>query len=258
MGAAIPTPSEVGPRIVGSCLGRNKMTDYYVATLGLTRAEDLYISFRRFVRSDGVCWPLPWAGTWSEAAVVRAAAELNDGVESTAVPKDVVHALATEPAAGRIDGDVGPVVRNSASNRRALVVAARRDIARMEAVEIPLAGDSVRGDEDISKALRTLLPLLGRKENLEDDRLWRLRADLLAALHSDDRRRGLRAVQAVNAIAGGAEATSSEKRIPPRLAHPRPEPGHAKAAILQPPPLPVPQQAPLPDTEVGAKVRDRG
>ncbi len=135
------------------------MTDYYVAALGLTRAEDLYISFRRLVRSDGVCWPLPWAGTWFEAAVVQAAAELNDGVESVAVPKDVVHGIATAPTAGRIDGDVGPVVRNSASNRRALVVAARRDIARMEAVGIPPAGDAARGDDDIYKALGTLLPL---------------------------------------------------------------------------------------------------
>ncbi len=73
------------------------MTDYYVAALGLTRAADLYISFRRLVHSDGVCWPLPWAGTWSEAAVVQAAVELNDGVETVAVPKDVVHGIATGP-----------------------------------------------------------------------------------------------------------------------------------------------------------------
>ena len=75
------------------------MTDYYVAALGLTRAEDLYISFRRPIRSDGVCWPLPWAGAWSEAEVVQAAAELNDGVETIARISPVCGRIATtDPA----------------------------------------------------------------------------------------------------------------------------------------------------------------
>lgn len=104
------------------------MAGYYIAALGLTRAEDLYVSFRRLMRSEGVCWPLPWAGTWSEAAVMQDAAELNDGAEVVAVSRDAVHALATAPTPGRINGDVGPVVRNSAANSRALVLAARRDI----------------------------------------------------------------------------------------------------------------------------------
>lgn len=229
------------------------MADYYVAALGLTRAEDLYVSFRRFVRSDGVCWPLPWAGTWSEAAVVQDAAELNDGMEAAAVPKDAVHALATVPTPGRIDGDVGPVVRNSAANRRALIVAARREVARIEAVEIPPADDAARGDESIRKALGMLLPLLGRAENVEDDRLWRLRADLLASLHSDDRRRGQRAAQAVNGIAERAGAASSERRTPQRPVHPRPEPGQAQVAVLRPPPSPALPQSPPPDTEVSAR-----
>ncbi len=228
------------------------MTDYYVAALGATRAEDLYICFRRPVASDGVCWPLPWAGAWSEAEVVRAAAELNDGVETVAVPKDAVHALATAPPIGKIDGDVGPVVRNSASNRRALIVAARRDIARMEAFEIPPADDALQGDESVVKALGALLPLLGREDSVANDRLWRLRADLLALLRSDDRRRIQRAVQAVNEAAGRAEATAPAGKAPQRPVRPRQDAGQAEVAILRAPSPSVPPSPPSPDMEVGS------
>ncbi len=229
------------------------MAEYYIAELGLSRAEEPYVSFRRPGYGDDVCWSLPWAGLWSEAAVMQAAAELNDGITIVAVPRDAVHALATEPAPGRIDGDVGPVVRNSASNRRALVLAARRDIARIEAFEIPPADVAARGNEDTRKALGALLPLLGREENIGNDRLWRLRADLLAALHSDDGRRDQPAIQAVHAIAEGAKAASSERRTPQRQVRPAPEPGQAQAAILRPLPPHVPPQPPSPDMEVSAK-----
>jgi len=232
------------------------MTDYYVAVLGATRSEDLYVCFRRPVLSDGVCWPLPWAGAWSEAEVVRGAAELNDGVGTIAVPQEAVQALATAPPTGKIDGDVGPVVRNSASNRRALIVAARRDIARMEAFGIPPAEDAMRGDEGVVKALGALLPLLGREGSIEDDRLWRLRAELLALLHLGDRRRIQRAVQAVHELAGKAEAAVPATRTPARPMrpmHPAQAPGQAEVAILRAPPPSVPPTAPPPGTEVGAK-----
>ena len=227
------------------------MADYYVADLRLSRAEDLYISFRRPERSDGVCWPLPWAGVWPEAGV-RQAAESIDGVETVAVPTEAVHALATAPAAGRIDGDVGPIVRNSASNRRALVLAARRDIARTEAFDIPYADHAVQGGESMIKALGLLLPLLCREENVGNDRLWLLRADLLASLHAGDPRRGQRAVQAVNAAVGASGA--SQPAPLRRPARPLQPPGHAEVAILQFSPHPVMQQPPSPDAEVGAKV----
>jgi hypothetical protein len=231
------------------------MTDYFVAALGATRPEDLYICFRRPVRSDGVCWPLPWAGAWSEAEVVRAAAELNDGVEMVAVPRDIVHALATPPPPGKIDGDVGPVVRNSASNRRALIVAARRDIARMEAFEIPPADDALRGDESVIKALAALLPLLGREDSIEDDRVWQLRADLLALLHSDDRRRIQRTVKAVHDIAGKAEMAAPATKPPQRPMRPTQAPGQAEVTILRSPPPSVPPPPPSPDTEVGGAIK---
>lgn len=231
------------------------MTDYYVAALGATRPEDLYIGFRRPVRSDGVCWPLPWAGAWSEAEVVRAAAELNDGVGTVAVPREAVQALATTPPPGKIVGDVGPVVRNSASNRRALIVAARRDIARMEAFEIPPAEDAIRGDESVIKALAALLPLLGREDSIEDDRVWQLRADLLALLHSDDRRRIQRTVKTVLEIAGRAEMAAPATKSPQRPMRPTQPAGQAEVAILRSPPPSVPPSPPSPDTEIGKTIK---
>ena len=228
------------------------MTEYYVAALGPAHVQGLFIGFRGSAPGGKPCWPLPWAETWSEAAVVEGAAELNDGVEAAAVPKDAVHALATPPPPGKIDGDAGPVVRNTAANRQALVLAARQAVARLEAFEIPRSCDLMRGGAEVAKALGALLPLLGRAENLENDRLWRLRAELLAAWRWDDRKRGQEAVQAVqDALGAAGTVPATPRRRPARLPQ---EPGRAEPAILRrvspaPPPPPPP-----PDQEVVRKL----
>ena len=224
------------------------MTEYYVAALGPAHAQGLFISFRRSAPDDGLCWPLPWAGTWPEAAVAEAAAELNDGVEAVAVPKEAAHALATAPPPGKIDGDAGPVVRNTAANRQALVLAARQAVSRLTAFEIPRACDPARGGAEVAKALEALLPLLGHAENLGDDRLWRLRAELLASWRLDDRRRGEEAAQAVrNAVGVAGDAPAAPRRRPAR---PPQEPGRAEVAILRRAPPAAPPQPPPPDQEV--------
>lgn len=224
------------------------MTEYYVAALGPAHVQGLFIGFRCPELVDGLCWPLPWAGTWPEAAVVENAAELNDGVEAVAVPKEAVHALATAPPPGKIDGDTGPVVRNTAANRRALVFAARQAVARLTAFEIPRACDPTRSDAEVYKAFETLLPLLGRAENLGNDRLWQLRAELLASWRSDDQRRGREAAQAVRNAVGAAENALAPSRRRP--ARPPQEPGRAEVAILRRAPPPAPPQPPPPDQEV--------
>lgn len=224
------------------------MTEYYVAALGPAHAQGLFISFRRLVPEGGLCWPLPWAGTWPEAAVAENAAELNDGVEAAAVPKEAVHALATAPPPGKIDGDAGPVVRNTAANRQALVLAARQAVARLSAFEIPWACDPARGGAEVAKALGLLLPLLGHAENLGNDRLWHLRAELLAAWRLGDPQRGQEAVQAVrNAVETAGDAPAAPRRRPAR---PPQEPGRAEVAILRRVPPPAPPQPPSPDQEV--------
>lgn len=224
------------------------MTEYYVAALGPAHVQGLFISFRRLVPEGGLCWPLPWAGTWPEAAVAEGAAELNDGVEAAAVPKEAVHALATAPPPGKIDGDAGPVVRNTAANRQALVLAARQAVARLAAFEIPWACDPARGGAEVAKALGMLLPLLGHAENLGNDRLWHLRAELLASWRLGDPRRGQEAVQAVrNAVGAAGDAPATPPRRPAR---PPQEPGRAEVAILRRVPPAAPPQPPSPDQEV--------
>ena len=224
------------------------MTEYYVAALGPAHAQGLFISFRRLVPEGGLCWPLPWAGTWPEAAVAEGAAELNDGVEAAAVPREAVHALATAPPPGKIDGDAGPVVRNTAANRQALVLAARQAVARLSAFEIPWACDPARSGAEIAKALGMLLPLLGHAENLGNDRLWHLRAELLASWRLGDPRRSQEAVQAVRNAMGAAR----DAPVPPRRRPARPpqEPGQAEVAILRRVPPATPPQPPSPDQEV--------
>lgn len=226
------------------------MAEYYVAALGPAHAQGLFIGFRRPAPSEDVCWPLPWAGLWPEADVVEAAAHLNDGIEAVAAPKESVYALATPPPPGKIDGDAGPVVRNTAANRRALVFAARQAVARLEAFEIPQASDPARGDAEILKALAALLPWLGRAENLGDDRLWRLRADLLASLRLGDQRRGQEAVQAVREAVEGIGADPAAIQPRRRPLHPPPEPGEAEVAILRRVPQAAPPLPPPPDQEV--------
>lgn len=224
------------------------MTEYYVAALGPAHVQGLFISFRRLVPEGSLCWPLPWAGTWPEAAVAEGAAELNDGVEAAAVPKEAVHALATVPPPGKIDGDAGPVVRNTAANRQALVLAARQAVARLSAFEIPWACDPARGGAEVAKALGMLLPLLGHAENLGNDRLWHLRAELLASWRLGDPRRGQEAVQAVrNAVGAAGDVPATPRRRPTR---PPQEPGQAEVAILRRVPPAAPPQPPSPDQEV--------
>lgn len=228
------------------------MSVYYVAAFGPSHAHDPYICFRCPMDGNSVCWPLPWAGTWSEADVMEAAAELNNGVDTVAVPEHAVRALATAPAPGKIDGDVGPVVRNSAFNRRALVVAERQNIAHLEAFAIPRVADPAYGNEEVLKALGALLPLLRREENVGNDRLWRLRADLLVSLHSEERQRDQRAIQAVKAVVGHAEVPCEATRTRQRPLHQIREPSQAKVAVLRIAPPPQPQPTPSPDTRVGA------
>ena len=230
------------------------MSVYYVAALGPTHAHDPYICFRCPMDGDSVCWPLPWAGTWSEADVMEAAAELNNGVDTLAVPDNAVRALATAPAPGKIDGDVGPVVRNSALNRRALVVAGRQNIARLEAFAIPRVADPAHGNDEILKALGALLPLLGREENVGNDRLWRLRADLLVSLHAEEWQRDQRTVQAVNAVVGHAEVRFASTRTSQRPVRPIREPGQAEVAVLRIAPPSQPPLTPSPETKVGVGV----
>lgn len=99
--------------------GGAQMDDAYVIVSPKhTRAADRYVTFWRSARA-GYCWPLSWAGHYSRGQ----AHDIDDtfeGADAFAVPLRVALALSTPPRKGHIDGDAGPVVRNTIKNMTAL------------------------------------------------------------------------------------------------------------------------------------------
>jgi len=88
-----------------------------------------YITFWR-PNARGYTWPLTWAGRYDRQTVdAEPSYYCNTNGEKTLmrfpVPCEVVEAMAlTPPDAGDIDGDKGPVLRNSQKVRRKLRAAA--------------------------------------------------------------------------------------------------------------------------------------
>lgn len=72
--------------------------------------------------SAGYAYPLPWSGQYDLASLKPGYHEKREGRKFIrfAVPCSVADGLATAPPAKLIDGDAGPVVMNTATNRQAL------------------------------------------------------------------------------------------------------------------------------------------
>lgn len=91
------------------------MREYLIASRKHTQPCHRYITFWRSARA-GYAWPLPWAGRYSadEAAQISdAPTDRYPEGHSYAVPADVLVPLMTKPRAGDIDGNTGPVLRNT-------------------------------------------------------------------------------------------------------------------------------------------------
>ena len=91
------------------------MGPYLIASRKRTLKSHRYITFWRPNRC-GYAWSLPWAGRYDAAE----AQSLNDDPaglyrdeHSYAVPMAALEPLMVAPRAGDIDGDVGPVLRNT-------------------------------------------------------------------------------------------------------------------------------------------------
>lgn len=95
---------------------------YYIASLRHTRKADDFITFWR-ADNAGYAWPLQWAGQYNRASVEAEMDYYHNGDRSIAVPVGVVSSLAVPPASGKVDGDTGPVVMNTAENWKALIAA---------------------------------------------------------------------------------------------------------------------------------------
>jgi hypothetical protein len=122
-----------------------KIAAYYIADLRPDWQDAKRHPYITFWRPDnaGYCYSLPWAGRYDKTMVdsrpgyytklVKAGEKYYCGENPYPrdtwmrfpVPCDVVERLAVaEPRPGRIDGDVGPVVPNTAAARKALRAAA--------------------------------------------------------------------------------------------------------------------------------------
>lgn len=91
------------------------MGPYLIASRKRTLKSHRYITFWRPNRC-GYAWSLPWAGRYD----LNEALFLNDNpeashrdVHSYAVPVSALEPLMAAPRRGDIDGDVGPVLRNT-------------------------------------------------------------------------------------------------------------------------------------------------
>lgn len=86
-----------------------------------------YITFWR-PDDCGYAFPLSWAGSYAAAAVDAGGAyyrkQEGRSLIRFAVPRVAAERLSQQPAPGVIDGDAGPVVSNTALNRKALRAAA--------------------------------------------------------------------------------------------------------------------------------------
>jgi hypothetical protein len=95
---------------------------YYIVDIRSEWSSQKYVTFWR-PKSAGYTWPLPWAGKFTAETLLGEWAYYNTPDQSRfAVACEDVESLGlTEPAPGDIDGDAGPVLRNTKSNRRKLL-----------------------------------------------------------------------------------------------------------------------------------------
>lgn len=88
-----------------------------------------YITFWR-ANNSGYAYPLSWAGNYTDVEVIAGGkyytVKTGHSLTRFAVPREVAEAMAVPPSPGRIDGDAGPVVPNTAEARAKLRRAAFR------------------------------------------------------------------------------------------------------------------------------------
>lgn len=91
------------------------LSAYLLASLKRTKKGDRYITFWRPERS-GYAWSIPWAGRYDldEALLCSdLSTAIYKDTHSYAVPVSVIEPLCVAPRPGDIDGNVGPVLRNT-------------------------------------------------------------------------------------------------------------------------------------------------
>jgi hypothetical protein len=103
------------------------MGGFYVCDMRPSWANNWAVTFWR-PKNCGYAYPLPWSGKYSRDEAIKERdyyRTFEDGkLIRFPVPCEVVDAMAVDPPKGKIDGDAGPVVMNTARNRTKLRKAA--------------------------------------------------------------------------------------------------------------------------------------
>lgn len=113
---------------------------YFIVDLRDEWRRQKYVTFWR-ANNSNYAWPLCWAGRYEKSVVdEHASYYCNTNGRKTlqrfAVPCEVVEAMAlTPPDKGDIDGNAGPVLRNSEKVRRKLRAAAYIPDKLLEALQ---------------------------------------------------------------------------------------------------------------------------
>lgn len=96
-------------------------TEFYVADVRPEWRSNPYITFWR-PKNCGYAYPLVWSGRYKQEELKPGYHDRKEGrvFIRFAVPCSIVEAIGVAPGPGMIDGNAGPVVLNTAQNRRAL------------------------------------------------------------------------------------------------------------------------------------------
>jgi hypothetical protein len=108
---------------------RQEHSVYYIVDIRSEWSAQKYVTFWK-PNSAGYTWPLSWAGKFTVETLLGEWNYYNTPDQSRfAVSCEDVESLClAEPATGDIDGDAGPVLLNTNSNRRKLLdMSARKD-----------------------------------------------------------------------------------------------------------------------------------
>lgn len=102
-------------------------SEYYIADLRSNFSSNPYITFWR-PENAGYAYPLSWAGKYTRDVVIEGGSYYTQrqgrSLIRFGVPCQAADKISEAPTAGHIDGNAGPVVRNTPKNRRKLRSAA--------------------------------------------------------------------------------------------------------------------------------------
>lgn len=116
--------AQAGPTVCSPIDDRETQPEFFIVDIRRDWRGQKYITFWR-PNNSNYAWPLTWAGRYSKQTVDSKGYYYcnTNGSRSLVrfpVPCEVVEAMALTPDSGDIDGNAGPVLRNSEKVRRKL------------------------------------------------------------------------------------------------------------------------------------------